>query len=281
MPDSVPPFFQYLLDYAPFAGAVAELWAGKSISVDGVHGGACALAAAAIRQNGNKPILILTAAIEHAEKIADDLELFLPTAKNLLFPPLEHQSPMHEPENMLFALADDLFGQRIRVLKRLSEELSLKDFSSPIIIVVPVLSLLQPVPPKELLAKRTQILQTGNRINFEQLRRFLLESGYHHVPAVDLPGEFAVRGSIFDLFAPDWKQPVRVEFFDDEIESIRRFDLATQRSLEKVNKIDLTRLLPDEAVGASLLDYLPPTSPIILVEPHDIEFTAQQLHNRK
>ncbi|MDR2705012.1 MAG: hypothetical protein LBC02_04455, partial [Planctomycetaceae bacterium] len=94
----------------------------------------------------------------------------------------------------------------------------------------------------------------------------------------DLPGEFAVRGSIFDLFAPDWEQPVRVEFFDEEIESIRRFNLATQRSLENVNEIDLTRLLPSETVESSLLDYLPPTSPIILVEPKEIELAAQHLH---
>ncbi|MDR1140381.1 MAG: hypothetical protein LBL62_01725 [Planctomycetaceae bacterium] len=270
---TVPPFFQHLLDYAPFSEAVSELWSGKSISVDGVHGGACALAAVAIRQNGNRPILILTATAEQAEQITDDLELFLPTAPTLLFPALEHRTLVHETENNIFALADDLFGQRIRVLKQL-----LENFRSQMMIVVPILSLLQQVPSKELLTERTQILQVGNQIDPFRLRQFLIESGYHNTPAVDLPGEFAVRGSIFDLFAPDWKQPVRVEFFDEEIESIRRFDLVTQRSLENVNKIDLTRLLPDEAIGASLLDYLPPASPIILVEPREIQLEAQRLY---
>jgi transcription-repair coupling factor (superfamily II helicase) len=279
--NNVPPFFQHLLDHAPFAEAVSELWAGKSISVDGVHGGAFALAAAAIRQNGKTPMLMLTAQTEQAEKITDDLDLFLPAAKNLFFPPLERTNPMYENENDIFALADDLFGQRIRVLKQLLEEQSSKNLRSQIIIVVPILSLLQPVPSKELLKKRTQTLQVGNQVNPEQLRQFLIESGYQNVTAVDLPGEFSVRGSIFDLFAPDWKQPIRVEFFDEEIESIRRFDLGTQRSLENVNKIDLTRLLPNEAVEGSLLDYLPPTSPIILVEPREIELAAQQLHLRK
>lgn len=269
---NVPPFFQCLLDHAPFAGAVSELWAGKSISADGVHGGVCALAVAAIRQYGKSPILMLTAATEQAEKIIDDLELFLPTAQNLLFPALEQQTPIHETEDYIFALTDDLFGQRIRVLKQLLENLC-----SQIIIAAPILSLLQPVPSRELLKKRTQTLQVGQQVNPEQLRQFLIESGYHNVPAVDLPGEFAVRGSIFDLFAPDWKQPIRAEFFDEEIESIRRFDLVTQRSLENINKIDLTRLLPNETVEASLLDYLPPTSPIILVEPREIELAAQQL----
>ncbi|MDR0704526.1 MAG: hypothetical protein LBF88_06005 [Planctomycetaceae bacterium] len=276
---SIPSFSQHLFDDTSFAGAVSELWSGKSISVDGVYDGARALAVAVIRQTGNMPILVITAVTEQAEQIADDLELFMPTAKNLIFPALEHRTSVSETEEKkiednVFVLADDLFGQRIRVLKQLSG-----DSCSPLIIVSAILALLQPVPSKRLLAERTQTLQVGKRVNPEQLRRFLVESGYHSTPAVDLPGEFAVRGSIFDLFAPDWEQPVRVEFFDEEIESIRRFDLTTQRSLENVNKIDLTRLLPNEAVAASLLDYLPPTSPIILVEPKEIELAAQHIRN--
>ncbi|MDR2440226.1 MAG: hypothetical protein LBE12_12780 [Planctomycetaceae bacterium] len=281
MSSNVPPFFQHLLDHAPFGRAISALWSGKSISVDGVHGGVCALAVAAIRQNGNSPILILTAITEQAERITDDLELFLPTAKNLLFPTLEPRTAIHKTEDYIFALTDDLFGQRIRVLKQLLEEQSSENLYSQIIVVVPILSLLQPVPSKELLEKRTQILRVGHQVNPEQLCQFLIESGYHKVPAIDLPGEFAVRGSIFDLFAPDWKQPVRVEFFDEEIESIRCFDLVTQRSLENVSKIDLTRLLPNETVEGSLLDYLPPASPIILVEPREIELAAQQLYNNQ
>ncbi|MDR2706584.1 MAG: hypothetical protein LBC02_12455, partial [Planctomycetaceae bacterium] len=225
---SVPPFSQHLFDYTPFAGAISELWSGKSISVDGVHGGACALAVAVIRQTGNMPILIITAVTEQAEQIADDLKLFIPTAKNLIFPALEnltsvdeikdHEIKDNKIEDNVFALADGLFGQRIQVLKQLSG-----DSCSQLIVVSTILSLLQPVPSKELLAERTQTLQVGKQVNPEQLRRFLVEGGYHNTSAVDLPGEFAVRGSIFDLFAPDWEQPVRVEFFDEEIESIRRF----------------------------------------------------------
>jgi transcription-repair coupling factor (superfamily II helicase) len=282
--DTIPLFSQLLLGHAPFAEAVSELWSGKPISVDGVQGGACALAAAAIRQAGNMPILILTAATEQAEQITDDLELFSPTSNNLLFPALENRTSVCEQKNDVLALADDLFGQRIRVLKQLSQQLFKQSersdtVYSQLIIVAPILSLLQPVPSKELLSERTQTLQVGNRVNPEQLRRFLVESGYYNTPAVDLPGEFAVRGSILDLFAPDWEQPIRVEFFDDEIESIRRFDLVTQRSLENIDKIDLTRLLPNEAVGASLLDYLPSASPILLLEPREIELAARQTND--
>jgi transcription-repair coupling factor (superfamily II helicase) len=276
---SVSSFSQHFFNYTPFVGAVSELWSGKSISVDGVYGSSCALAVSVIRQTGNMPILVITAVTDQAEQIAEDIGLFLPTAKKMVFPALENLTSVAESEDSkvednFFVLADDLFGQRIRVLKQL-----LGESCSQMIIVSTILSLLQPVPSKLLLAERTQMLRVGEQVNPEQLRRFLVESGYHSTSAVDLPGEFAVRGSIFDLFAPDWEQPVRVEFFDEEIESIRRFDLATQRSLENLNKIDLTRLLPNEAVEASLLDYLPPTSPIILVEPKEIELATQHFHN--
>jgi transcription-repair coupling factor (superfamily II helicase) len=264
MLNGIPPFADILLHYSPFAEAVSELWNGKSISVDGVVGSSCALAAAAIAQAGDKPVLVIVPETE-VERVCDDLDLFVPTAGgsvNLVFPALKPSKLSDEDE--VFALADDLFGQRIRALKELTK-------NKKTILVTSFDALCQPVPTRELLTERTQTLAVGNRVDLEKLRRFLVEGGYHNTSAVDLPGEFAVRGYIFDLFAPDWDKPVRIEFFDDEIESIRRFDIATQRSLETVNEVNLTRLMPNEAVGATLFDYLPPTSPIILLEPQEFK----------
>ena len=65
-----------------------------------------------------------------------------------------------------------------------------------------------------------------------------------NTPAVELPGEFSVRGGIVDIFAPDWDGPVRVEFFGDEIESIRRFEISSQRSLESLDAVDVTIVGP-------------------------------------
>ncbi|GHT17070.1 hypothetical protein FACS1894189_2280 [Planctomycetales bacterium] len=265
MLSGIPPFADILLHYSPFAEAVSELWNGKSISVDGVVGSSCALAVAAVAQSGDKPVLVVVPEAE-MEQVADDLDLFKGVASdaaNLIFPALK---PSNDDE--VFALADDLFGQRIRALKELTSK-------KKAIIVTSFDALQQPVPTKELLTERTQTLAVGNRVDLEKLRRFLVEGGYHNTSAVDLPGEFAVRGYILDLFAPDWDKPVRIEFFDDEIESIRRFDIATQRSLETVSEINLTRLLPNEAVGATLFDYLPPTSPIILLEPQEFKLAAR------
>ena len=167
----------------------------------------------------------------------------------------------HESESAL-AIAEDSFGERVNILKRL-----MASAGDRFLVVVSMPALLQPVPPPALLNERTQTLAVNSRVDLESLRRYLVEGGYHSTTAINLPGEFAVRGYILDVYTPDWDQPVRIEFFDDEIESIRRFDLQTQRSLEKLTEIDLTRLQPYECVGASLLDYFSSDIPIVLVEP--------------
>ncbi len=261
-----PAFREILLRDASFAGAVAELCVGQSISVDGVAGSSCALAAAAIAEKSTQPLLIVTPNPEELDRIADDLLLFS-ESEILSFPPLANlPKSQADPElDGVFAFADDLFGQRLRVLKQLAEK------SRPRIVVASIAALLQPVPSPKLLAERTQTLRVGAEVPLEMLRKFLVEAGYHNTSAVDLPGEFAVRGYILDIFAPDWALPIRIEFFDDEIESLRRFDIATQRSLENIAEVSLTRIVPNEKVDARFLDYLPEESPIVLVEPREIE----------
>ena len=263
MSSHVNPFVQTLVQNERFSESAVALWSGKAISVEGIVGGSCALAVAALFQQGSGSMIVITPTADAAENVAEDLTLFLATEyrlnKILLFPPMEQ----HDDESeSVWAIADESFGERVNVLKQL---VNATDHRSLVIVSMP--ALLQPVPPPALLKERTQTLAVNNRVDLESLRRFLIEGGYHSTSAIDLPGEFAVRGYILDLFAPDWEQPVRIEFFNDEIESIRRFDLATQRSLEKITEIDLTRLQPYECVGASLLDYFPPTTPIVLVEP--------------
>jgi len=265
------PFVQFLMQDVHFSEAATALWNGTPISVEGIAGGSCALAATALFQRGNGSMIVITPNIDSAEQIAGDITLFLlpsavsrlPSNNVLLFPPMEQRN--YESESAL-AIADESFGERINILKRL---VSLTECRYIVVMSMP--ALLQPVPPPALLKERTQTLAVNNRVDLESLRRFLVEGGYHSTTAVDLPGEFAVRGYILDLFAPDWEHPVRIEFFNDEIESIRRFDLTTQRSLEKISEIDLTRLQPYECVGASLLDYFPSSTPIILIEPEKME----------
>ena len=257
-------FVQTLIQEASFIGAASALWNGKSISSENIAGSSCALAAAALFQCGNGSMVIVTPNADSAEQIAEDITLFLSPKYRLnevvfLFPPMKQHDQKSES---VLAIADESFGERVNVLKQLSHCAEHR-----FMIVVSMPALLQPVPSPALLKERTRTLTVNSQVDLESLRQFLVEGGYHSTTAVDLPGEFAVRGYIFDLFAPDWERPVRIEFFNDEIESIRRFDLTTQRSLEKISEINITRLQPYDFASASLIDYFPPATPIVLIEP--------------
>ena len=83
------------------------------------------------------------------------------------------------------------------------------------------------MPDRAVLAGKRARCDVGEEIEIQALARWLVENGFHNTPAVELPGEFSVRGGIVDIFAPDWYDPVRLEFFGDQIESIRPFEVAT------------------------------------------------------
>ena len=89
----------------------------------------------------------------------------------------------------------------------------------------------------ELLGKATGYYGVGESVPREKIVRELLEGGYRSVPLVEDQGEFSVRGAILDLFPPNWDQGCRLEFFGDEIDSIRKFDPQTQRSLQNMEEV--------------------------------------------
>ncbi|MGD8170163.1 transcription-repair coupling factor [Vibrio sp. TRT 21S02] len=109
------------------------------------------------------------------------------------------------------------------------------------ITIVPVSTLLQRQSPRDFLMQHTLMVKTGDRYSLEKLRLQLEKSGYRHADQVFGPGEYASRGSIIDLFPMGAKDPFRIDFFDDEIDTIRTFDPENQRSIEDVTEI---RLLP-------------------------------------
>ena len=105
------------------------------------------------------------------------------------------------------------------------------------IVVVPVAALRQYVVPRAVFAKRSFVLQTGEESGFEELQEELFALGYRRTDVVSAAGEYAVRGGLIDVWAATTNVPTRIEFFGDEIESIRSFDLATQRSTDTLASI--------------------------------------------
>ena len=135
---------------------------------------------------------------------------------------------------------DEAVGDRVRVLK------SLLGPKPPKVLVTSMPALLQPVPSRARLAEQTRTLRTGDALSLDEIARWLVSNGYQNTTAVELPGEFARRGGIIDLYAPDWFQPVRIELFGDEIESIRPFEVESQRSRERLESIDVTAVVGRE-----------------------------------
>lgn len=133
-----------------------------------------------------------------------------------------------------FSPHQDIISQRLLTLHQLLT------FTRGIVIV-PVNTLMLRLAPKSFLGLNTLIIDKAQTINLTDLRRQLDETGYRAVDQVMEHGEFSVRGSIVDLYPMGSKHPFRLDFFDDEVDSIRLFDPETQRSGDHIDKI---RLLP-------------------------------------
>lgn len=107
------------------------------------------------------------------------------------------------------------------------------------ITITPISTLLQRQSPREFLLQHTLMVHSGDKFSLEKLREQLENSGYRHVDQVFGPGEYASRGSILDLYPMGSEWPFRIDFFDDEIDSIRTFDPENQRSIEEIREICL------------------------------------------
>ncbi|MFV2056522.1 MAG: transcription-repair coupling factor [Thiohalomonadales bacterium] len=131
-----------------------------------------------------------------------------------------------------FSPHQDIISQRLTILHRLPK-------LSSGILILPISTLMQRLANKNYLDSHCFIYRIGETLSIEQIRHRLTTAGYQLVSQVMEHGEFSVRGSIIDLFPMGGKLPYRIELFDDEIESIRLFDPEDQRTVRKVEKIQL------------------------------------------
>jgi transcription-repair coupling factor (superfamily II helicase) len=272
-----------------FAEVVDSLQAGHAATLDGVWGSSCALVAAALARAAPAVLVIVCPRLDEVQGLIGDLGIFSPL-EPLFFPVRESLStertgaPGH-PVPWVVLGRDEAVGDRVRVLKTLVGP------QPPKVVVTSIPALLQPVPSPQRLAEQTRTLRIGEALSVEDISRWLVSGGFQNTTAVELPGEFSHRGGIIDIFAPDWFNPVRIELFGDEIESIRRFEVASQRSLERVEAIDVTaaggagsgRDTCEAGRGAGsshLADYLPPRSWFLLIEPGELESEGRQYLER-
>jgi transcription-repair coupling factor (superfamily II helicase) len=173
-------------------------------------------------------LVVLTASAWDAQRLLEEIRWFNPQLSVHLFPdwetlPYDHFSPH-----------PDLVSERLDTLWQLHR-------GEIHITLVPVTTALYRLPPVAWLAARSFALDAGQRLPLSQLRAQLVLAGYDLVTQVQKPGEYCVRGGLMDLFPMGSMLPYRIEWLDDEVETLRTFDVDSQRSLYPVRQI---RLLP-------------------------------------
>jgi len=150
------------------------------------------------------------------------------------------------------------------------------------ILLASIASLLQPVPPPSELAARSRRLAIGMSLDPEDLGQWLSNAGYQRTDAVERPGEYSRRGGLLDIFPADATDPVRLEFFGDELESLRSFAPQTQRSLGPLVELVLIGLKSASTKPAwgFFGEYLPKSTTVALVEPNDLHEQARFFFDR-
>jgi len=208
-----------------------KLSPGKRFTLPRPPGSADALLLASVAARakaGRKLTAIVTADATDAQRLIDEIAFFAPDLRCCLFPDWETL-----PYDT-FSPHQDLISERLATLWRISQ-------GDADVVVVPATTALYRVAPPSFLAGYTFHFQVKQRLEESRLKAQLTLAGYSHVTQVVSPGEYAVRGGLIDLFPMGSTVPLRVDLFDDEIDSIRTFDPDSQRSLYPVPEV---RLLP-------------------------------------
>lgn len=175
--------------------------------------------------------------------------------------------PEQEINQFVDALPDpDIAAERTALLQQLAVAPVRKTIE---VVVVIGESLDEDVPRPAALASRELVLKKGSMLELESLREQLIQGGYEKAPEVYRRGQFAMRGGIFDVFSWQSATPVRIEFFGDEVESLRTFDLETQASIQRVSSVPLLMSQPDPDRGSDfckLRDYIGEVDVVVSVD---------------
>jgi transcription-repair coupling factor (superfamily II helicase) len=278
------------------------------VLAEGTWGSFAPLLAAHISKELNRPILYIAAHIDDADKAADDLQTFSSAAVETF--------PAAEGDDSIVDASDETKAQRLKIILQIlsGKKNSAGRTAEKFLIPTSIQAICQAIPKSEMLQKNSLNLDAGSDLPIETVVQWLVDNNFENVDRIELPGQFARRGGIIDIFAPVASsagpaenvsssenkkiQPssaglaVRVEFFGDTVESIRLFDTETQRSVEEIDNISIfslvsnapPRLFAQSNAGAdkdggkegyqNLLNILPADTIIILEEPVQIEEAA-------
>lgn len=178
-----------------------------------------------LHQDLGRRICILTYSDLEAQQIYQDLKFYIKD-QVLLFP----------TKDIVFydieANSNEMDEERIKTLNKLTE-------GGDYIVVASLEALLLKITPPEIYKRYQITLNIGKRLNLSQIIETFIIQGYERTEGVQGKGEFSIRGGIIDIFPPSEEKPIRIELFDDEIDSIRHFSVDTQKSIKKIEEIKI------------------------------------------
>ncbi|MCH9624955.1 MAG: Transcription-repair-coupling factor [Chlamydiales bacterium] len=240
----------------------SKIGAGDDFVLEELWNSPKALLITLAQQMTGKHVVILSGDLRES-KLFDDLAYFGETTP-LEFPAWETLPSEEIPPS------PDVVGERYHILREIQES------QKPQVIFTTLQAVLQKLLPPKKLKNMHLILKSNTEVPFEELPHVLAEMGYHRCTVAADKGEFAVRGGIIDLYPVNSPDPFRIEFWDDEIASIRKYDPISQTSVEKVEQIVVTpgeelELLTASEELATLFDYLDKNTLVIFDEVAKLE----------
>lgn len=250
----------------------------KAISICGLAGSSLAYALAALRQRLSQPMLLITSNRERAEQMVDDLQFF--GGESVFHFPATETLP-YEPDEPHVEIAARQI-ESYDTLCRIAGGEKFAEGEAPVIIA-PLESLLQKILAPEFYRMKRIDIRWGEPLDVNDLCARLVDIGYERTAVVEARGEFSVRGGIIDIFSLPMENPIRIDLFGREVESIRPFDCFTQRSFQLKDSLEEVVVPPAKLAAlarksietnvhlATLLDFLSANALIVLDEPEAFE----------
>ena len=233
----------------------------RRISLYGLAGSSAPMLMSALPSRG-RPMLVIGDSLDDAGYLYHDLSRVLGESSVLMFPSGYKRSIKYgqvDPPSQIM---------RTEVLNHWFDDPSLR-----YVVTYPE-ALAEHVATRDTIEAHTLQLAVGSTVDLAETEKWLRENGFQEVDYVYDPGHFAVRGSILDIYGYSCEEPFRIDFFGDEIESIRTFNIETQLSESKHDRISITSNVSQQGKGESLLDYIPADT---LLWVRDADYTLQRI----
>jgi transcription-repair coupling factor (superfamily II helicase) len=256
----------------PKIGQIAEFFASrKKINATGLVGSSLSFVVDALFKKSELPFLLLFNDKEEAAYYLNDLETLI-NDQDVLFYPGSFRRPyqIEETDNANVLL-------RAEVLNRINSR------KKPAIIVSYTDAIFEKVVTRKELDKNTLKVSVTDKLSIDFINETLFEYNFKRVDFVSEPGEFSVRGGIIDVFSFSNDIPYRIEFFGDEVDSIRTFDIETQLSKEKVTKIAIIPNVENKVLQEkreNFLDYISEKTVIVLQNTDSLGSKLDRLYDK-